>query len=469
MRKMFVLLCIVFFAGHGLSAQGILFEQGSWDEALAKAKTENKLLFVDVCTSWCGSCKRMARDVFTREKVGTYFNANFISYKLDAEQGAGQKIKERYGVEAYPTFLFLDGDGKLVYKVVGYRDVKAFLAEAEKVYIYAKYGGWERVRENYTSGGGGTDFWRDCYERATADEVQDVLRKYLLSMPDKELLKAENGSLVQSAEYNPELYTRITKGLLNLQEVNDMEYRVVYVYPLHDKIGELLYEAIGQGDERMFSELMALKSDLARLPGAKYFDINVIRGESFMNASEDFLRLCFYQKSMSNDEAFRALMVVYMDKLLESVPLKKIQEERQEREKVKPMSKSDSLLLSIMPDHFKKRMSDPNAKKQEALWEYRMMANSIVDWTNYYWQVAPSGKETRERCLKWLNYACDMNPANPEAPVNAAALFVHLNDKKDAIRHVEEAITLQRKLGYDDIRQVRRLELTLRNAKEGKL
>lgn len=469
MRKMFVLLYIVLFAGHGLSAQGILFGQGSWDEALTKAKVENKLLFVDVCTSWCGPCKRMARDVFTREKVGMYFNSNFISYKIDAEQGVGPKIKERYGVEAYPTFLFLDGNGKLIYKLVGFHDVRDFLVEAEKVYIYAKHGGWEKVTENYVSGEGGSDFWRDCYERATADEMQDVLRKYLLSMSDNELFKGENGSLVQSAEYNPELYARITKGLQTRKEVKDMEYRIAYVYPLHHKLGEFLYEAIEQGNERWFNELMALKSDLDQLPGAKYFDINVTRGESFMNASKEFLRLCFYPKSMSDDATFCKLLVAYMDKLLESLPLEKILEERQEREKVKPMSKSDSLMLAILPEDVKKRMNDPNVKKEAARWEYRMMANAIVDWTNYYWQVAPSDKVTRERCIKWLNYACDINPANPEAPVNAAALWVHLKCKKEAIRHIEEAMAQQRKLGYDDIRQVRRLELTLRNVKDGKL
>ena len=57
---------------------GIQFFTGTWDEALEKAKEENKLIFLDAYASWCGPCKRMSKSVFTDEKVGEFFNANFI-------------------------------------------------------------------------------------------------------------------------------------------------------------------------------------------------------------------------------------------------------------------------------------------------------------------------------------------------------------------------------------------------------
>ena len=39
--------------------QGVNFEHITFDEALAKAKAENKLVFMDCYTSWCGPCKYM--------------------------------------------------------------------------------------------------------------------------------------------------------------------------------------------------------------------------------------------------------------------------------------------------------------------------------------------------------------------------------------------------------------------------
>ena len=47
--------------------QGINFEKLTLEEALIKAKTENKYVFVDCYTTWCGPCKRMTEFVFPSE------------------------------------------------------------------------------------------------------------------------------------------------------------------------------------------------------------------------------------------------------------------------------------------------------------------------------------------------------------------------------------------------------------------
>lgn len=52
---------------------GIQFFEGSYAVALAKAKAENKLLFVDIYASWCGPCKRLKATTFRDPEVGAYF------------------------------------------------------------------------------------------------------------------------------------------------------------------------------------------------------------------------------------------------------------------------------------------------------------------------------------------------------------------------------------------------------------
>ena len=99
--------------------EGVNFEDLTFDEALAKAKAENKFVFVDCYTSWCGPCKYMAQAVFPQESMGDFFNPRFVSVKFDMERGEGKELNEKFGVKAYPTFLILRPDGTLQHKIVG--------------------------------------------------------------------------------------------------------------------------------------------------------------------------------------------------------------------------------------------------------------------------------------------------------------------------------------------------------------
>ena len=117
---------------QALAARGIQFTEGSWSEILALAKKEDKPIFVDCYTVWCGPCKVMARDVFTDPAVGDYFNENFINVKIDMEKGEGIDLKNHYEIAAFPTFLYLDQDGKVLNRIVGSMPAKKFLEESKK-------------------------------------------------------------------------------------------------------------------------------------------------------------------------------------------------------------------------------------------------------------------------------------------------------------------------------------------------
>ena len=90
------------------------FRHISYAEGLEAAKAENKLLFVDFYTEWCGPCKMMARDVFPQKEVGDFMNAHFVCLKIDAEKGEGVELAKRHNVRAYPTFILIDANDKEV-------------------------------------------------------------------------------------------------------------------------------------------------------------------------------------------------------------------------------------------------------------------------------------------------------------------------------------------------------------------
>lgn len=114
-------------------SQGIIFLQDDWQNVLVQAKTQKKLIFVDIYTAWCGPCKEMDKKTFTEVSVGDKFNARFINYKVDAEKGFGIILAKRYHVTSYPTCLFVDPSENLIYKQEGLLRATDLVKEADMV------------------------------------------------------------------------------------------------------------------------------------------------------------------------------------------------------------------------------------------------------------------------------------------------------------------------------------------------
>jgi len=118
-----ILLCSLSSYGAGIDFHHELTLQ----QALDRAKSEGKLVFMDCYTSWCGPCKRLAATVFMDSAVGAYFNTNYICVKYDMEKEEGPSIATRYQITAYPTLLWLDANGSIKNKVIGGLDNKGIM------------------------------------------------------------------------------------------------------------------------------------------------------------------------------------------------------------------------------------------------------------------------------------------------------------------------------------------------------
>ena len=112
--------------------QGISFFEGSIQDAFVRAKSENKLVFVDCYTTWCGPCKTLQKYTFKDVVLGDYMKENYVSVAIDMETPEGKIVAKRYGVEAYPTLLFLDKYGRVINYQVGAIGVEELLSKAEQ-------------------------------------------------------------------------------------------------------------------------------------------------------------------------------------------------------------------------------------------------------------------------------------------------------------------------------------------------
>ena len=180
MRTLLLTLSLLTGLSSLALAGGIEFSHASLDELLARARAEDKLVFVDAYTTWCGPCKSMAAKVFPSERVGAVYNARFVNAKIDMEKGEGPAIANRYGVAAYPTYLFINGDGELVHKGIGYIAEDDFLALAAAATGPESLGA---LAARYDGGERGADFVRHYAETLAGlmerERSETVISTYL--------------------------------------------------------------------------------------------------------------------------------------------------------------------------------------------------------------------------------------------------------------------------------------------------
>ena len=176
-------------------AKGVKFLTGSWKDVLTAAKQANRPVFVDLYTTWCGPCKIMAKQAFPDPNVSQKFNANFISYQLDAEKGEGIDLAKHYAVTAYPTSLYVTGDGDLIYRVVGYTGIKGMIDEANKAIEAAKDPKPLAVYEQeYKGGRRDTTFLHGYLTKRAVVSLPDgeALENYLAAIPTQDWTSDKN-------------------------------------------------------------------------------------------------------------------------------------------------------------------------------------------------------------------------------------------------------------------------------------
>lgn len=100
------------------------------DKALAMAKEQKRMIFVDMYTDWCGWCKKLDKDVFMDPEFQK-IALSFVLLKLNGDEES--ETVQKYEVSGYPTLLFLDAEGKLVEKVVGYRKAAELIEFMQKL------------------------------------------------------------------------------------------------------------------------------------------------------------------------------------------------------------------------------------------------------------------------------------------------------------------------------------------------
>jgi len=143
MKNLAITLLLAVFTVGTVAAQEI-----NWvtlEEAVALQKKNPKKIMIDMYTSWCGPCKMLDKNTFKNKDVAEYVNENFYAVKFDAEgndvvnfngkdytnpsydpakakrRNSVHQLTRLFGVNAYPTIVYLDEDTEVIQPIKGYQ------------------------------------------------------------------------------------------------------------------------------------------------------------------------------------------------------------------------------------------------------------------------------------------------------------------------------------------------------------
>ncbi len=117
-------LAALVFLAVPLVAQGATRWEHDYQAALRRAKAEHKVIFMDLWTEWCGPCQYLQKNVFPSAE-GQAALAKVVAYSalVQKRDGTpvpeGTKLADQFKLNAFPTLVILDSDGKELRRQVG--------------------------------------------------------------------------------------------------------------------------------------------------------------------------------------------------------------------------------------------------------------------------------------------------------------------------------------------------------------
>lgn len=182
--------------------KSIVFEKTSFADIKKKALAENKLIFVDAYTTWCGPCKYMAKNIFTNDTVADFYNTNFVNAKIDMEKGEGIELAKLYEVNCYPNLLFIDGNGKLVHRIAGAMPAQPFI-ELGKIALSGKetYLDYKTKYEADKQNPAHMFHYIQAMSMSCM-EAEPLVKQYFSMQKDEDLINEQNWQMIQEHTNN---------------------------------------------------------------------------------------------------------------------------------------------------------------------------------------------------------------------------------------------------------------------------
>ncbi|WP_369049282.1 thioredoxin family protein [Tenacibaculum sp. UWU-22] len=158
MKKLLIAILLIVFLPQKIKATHWLT---SFEDAQKLAIATNKLIVVDFWATWCGPCKAMDANTWSKPEVQTVLN-NFIPLKLDIDINHSLALK--YNVKSIPYVFIIDSNGEVLFQRMSYMN------EIQVIEILKKYSYVTKLMQ---------DELLSYYKNKTGDNALQLAEKYL--------------------------------------------------------------------------------------------------------------------------------------------------------------------------------------------------------------------------------------------------------------------------------------------------
>lgn len=214
--KYIVFLLFLIYTQITLSQSAISFSETGLKPALEKAKTENKPVLLWCYATWCPHCKTMKAGVFIDQAVADYFNKIFICTSQDMEKGEGIELNKELKITSYPTFVFYDPTGTIIYRVEGELKSNVFIQEGKNALTQKRQLPYLKLQfEKDVSNSSNCFEYLRALKKGGLD-VSTVINQYFATQSDKQLLSEVNWRIISNGV--SDINSREMKFVISHQE-----------------------------------------------------------------------------------------------------------------------------------------------------------------------------------------------------------------------------------------------------------
>lgn len=289
-KTILTLMCTMFWVNIIFASNtSINFFQGTWKEVLAEGQKQNKIIFIYATAKWSKPSTYMEENIFVKEPVAQFFNKNFIPYKIDITNTEGEKLFYGYNGTTLPSFIFVNNQGKFIYKNEGEFTATGFIQVGKNALVI------HQLKKRYANGERSTQFIKEYI--ITLSGIPDMTASklaqiYFKSLKEEELLKKENFQFMLS-------YPRIYKSrefqyfLKNVEKFYKVFGKDCLI--LVDKVfNELFEKSIKNRDKTRLDEIVKVFTKVKKIIPEE-LDLEALRKDLYQKYDE-----IIYKKDKKN-------------------------------------------------------------------------------------------------------------------------------------------------------------------------